>query len=260
MNSSAPTLFLLIAMVAGGCSFSRVDSSVEVAGEQAALAAQETKELDYLLAMGGGASAASEVPMLVLIHGYGGTPEKMLRSFGDVTRPTRVVSLRGDPAPGRGFVWFPVRVQDPDIARLAAGLERAGTRIASQLEVLVSRYPTLGKPVIAGFSQGGMLAIELGLKHPEGVGAAVILSGYYPPQSYPREGPGEWSPPLLSIHGTADAVLPIAYMREAITEIRGKGYPVERWEYDGMEHAMSGAAHQKAMSLIAQQLELQSAL
>jgi phospholipase/carboxylesterase len=259
MNSPLRSLFLVMLLVCG-CSFPKAVPTEEVPPESLAPVAQKTKELDYLVALTGDVSAEAAAPMLVLIHGYGGTPEKMLKSFENLPGPARVVSLRGDPTPRRGFVWFPVRVQDPDIERLASGLTHAGARIAKQLEVLVERYPTLGRPVIAGFSQGGMLAVELGLKHPERVGASIVLSGYYPPLSYPTEGPGEWSPPFFSVHGTADPVLPIAAMREAIAAIEGRGYNVKHWEYEGMEHGLSAAAHGQAMGVMSQQLAVQSAL
>ena len=77
---------------------------------------------------------------------------------------------------------------------------------------------------------------------------------------WPGQGPGEWSPPFFSVHGTADPVLPIAAMREAIAAIEGRGYNVKHWEYEGMEHGLSAAAHGQAMGVMSQQLAVQSAL
>jgi len=261
MNYLLRILLLLIGVLLGtACSKQQPDSAEPHVHQAATPEVSGPTELDYVLSVTGKGGEQSSLPMLVLIHGYGGTPEKMLQSFGAISHTARVVSLRGDPAPRRGFLWFPIRVRDPDIDRLAAGLEASGTRIASQIELLRSRYPTLGKPVVAGFSQGGMIAVELGLRHPNTVGAAVILSGYYPPQSFPATGPSPSAPPLFAIHGTADSVLPVDDMRSLIMHVNSLGYGLKHWEYEGMEHGLNNDAHSRAMALIQEQLQVQSGL
>jgi phospholipase/carboxylesterase len=261
MSSLLRALILLACcLLVGGCSWGKPEG-VEAPTPTARLArTSSVQEIDYVMSLTGDAREGATLPMLVLIHGYGGTPEKMLQSFGNLSGSARVISLRGGRSPHRGFIWFPIRVRDPDLERLSAGLSAAGVRVAAQLEVLTSRYSTRGKPVVAGFSQGAMIAFELGLRHPDSLGASLILAGYYPPQSFPNEGPTPSTPPMLVIHGTADDVLPVEGMRAAIAHVNSLGYGIKHWEYEGMQHGLTEEAHGRAMELIQRELDAQSAL
>jgi phospholipase/carboxylesterase len=133
---------------------------------------------------------------------------------------------------------------------LAKDLKTTAGDIAKQLDELSIRFPTKGKPVVVGFSQGAMIALELALWHPEVLGGGLVLSGYYPEQLYPTERSPESRPPLFSIHGTADEVLPIVHMRTIIAHANQLGYGIEHREYEGMAHGLDGQAHRQAMMLM----------
>ncbi len=91
--------------------------------------------------------------------------------------------------------------------------------------------------VIAGFSQGGAIALHGALRHPEPLGGILGLSCYLPLQAMLT---GELADanrktPLLLCHGQFDPVLPMALGVLARDWLRSQGYTVEWKEYP-MQH------------------------
>jgi phospholipase/carboxylesterase len=111
------------------------------------------------------------------------------------------------------------------------------------IEALIARERTRGIPassiVLAGFSQGGAMALHTGLRHPERLAGLMALSCFLPLADALA---GEASAPnrdvpILMTHGTADAVIPIARARRARDVLLGLGYHVDWREYR-MAHAV----------------------
>ena len=244
----------LVSFFGGACSFV---SPAEPPAEPV-LSTNGAQQERHLVEYSNSARPEQRLPMLVLVHGYGGTPDKMLASFGTINVPTRIVSLRGKSNHRRGFYWFPVDVENPDVPQLATDLRRVGEDVATELAALTARYPTKGQPVVLGFSQGAMIALELGLQHPERLATAVVVAGYYPPQLFPKkEAHQPRAAEIFAIHGTVDDVLPIGHMREAVEAIRQSSIDVDYREYEGMGHGVEGLAHRQVMRLLERELREQ---
>jgi len=91
--------------------------------------------------------------------------------------------------------------------------------------------------VLAGFSQGGAIALHAGLRHAEPLAGIIGLSTYLPLQGTLA---GELSEanratPILMCHGIYDPVLPAQLGAMAREWLRGLGYAVEWHEYP-MQH------------------------
>lgn len=246
--------YFLIAVVGFGCA----DRTPEAAESQAVQADTKDQAIRHRVDYSAGAESHQRLPMLVLIHGFGGTPDKMYQSFGSVDVPARVVSLRGKSGKRRGFFWFPVDVENPDIPGLSRDLLSTGQHVAEELRSLTTRFPTHGLPVVLGFSQGAMIALELGVHHSDNIGASVIVAGYYPPPLYSGESFSPSTKPLVAIHGTADEVLPIEHMRTALQVLALSDVKIEFHEYEGMKHSVDSEAHRFAMGVLNNELRRQS--
>jgi phospholipase/carboxylesterase len=186
----------------------------------------------------GDADPAERLPMIVAIHGLGDRPESFGRVFDRYRRPARLILPQGIDPHGDGFSWFPFRRDRSNPAELASGMRRAADQIAALLGELIALRPTRGRPVVTGFSQGGMLAFTLAATHPDRIAGAVPMGGWLPPPLWPgREGaPG---PRVVALHGDADAVVPIAPTREAVAHLAAQGRPVELRELAGVGHTVS---------------------
>jgi len=132
-----------------------------------------------------------------------------------------------------------------DILQLGGGAEDADGIRASQTLVdgLVERELGRGVParrvVLAGFSQGGAIALQAGLRHAHRLGGILALSTYLPLAASLA---GERSAanrdlPIFMAHGTLDPMIAIAGARESRAALQALGYAVEWREYP-MPHSV----------------------
>ena len=195
--------------------------------------------ISYLLEHHGGAALGDTVPLVIAIHGLGDRPERfgVLRRFD---ARVRVVLPRGlDPYQG-GWSWFDILGRDRQDAEVAAGIARAADKLAALLSELERRYPTRGKPIVTGFSQGGILSFALAVRHPDSIALAVPLSGYLPRSLWPKAGASTFVP-VVALHGEADPLLRIEPTRETVGALREAGYSAQLIEYPGVGHTVSGS-------------------
>jgi len=175
--------------------------------------------------------------LVVLVHGYGADGQDLLGlanhwqgllptvAFAAPNAPTRVP---GSP----GYQWFPISRIDPH--EMQKGVEVAGPQLDEYLDGELAR---LGLPpenlALAGFSQGTMLSLHVGLRRKVRPAAIVGFSGLLaglPP-------PGE-IPPILLTHGDSDQVIPPQAMFLAATQLGAAGARVQWHLAAGMGHGI----------------------
>ncbi len=142
--------------------------------------------------------------------------------------PLRPVTING------GAVmraWYDI--SSPDLHRAdLEGLE-ASRRIAQAFieEERQAGIPP-GRIVLAGFSQGGALALYTGLRLQGPLGGIAVLSGYLPGDD--PTGPHR---AVFMAHGTEDPIVPFALALEARERLLRLGHRVE-WHAYPMGHAL----------------------
>ncbi|MDX1593350.1 MAG: carboxylesterase [Gammaproteobacteria bacterium] len=108
---------------------------------------------------------------------------------------------------------------------------------------LVEREIESGIPaerlVLAGFSQGGVIALNAGLRMPVRLAGVIGLSSYLPGGEAlaARRDPANAATPVFLGHGRHDPVVPLALGQAARDAIAGFGNPLTWREYP-MEHAV----------------------
>jgi phospholipase/carboxylesterase len=120
----------------------------------------------------------------------------------------------------------------------------AGVRASqASVDALIARERSRDVPaariVLAGFSQGGAIALQTGLRHAERLAGIMALSTYLPLAATlaAEASAANRDVPIFMAHGQYDALIPIeraAISREAL---RKGGYDVE-WHDYAMEHAV----------------------
>jgi len=93
--------------------------------------------------------------------------------------------------------------------------------------------------VLAGFSQGGALALQTGLRYPKRLAGIMALSTYLPlADRVPAEASAANKDlPIFFAHGTHDAVIPFEMATRSRDTLAGLGYPVQWREYP-MQHSV----------------------
>jgi phospholipase/carboxylesterase len=121
--------------------------------------------------------------------------------------------------------------------RALAGVRRedeAGVRqSARQIESLIARERLRGIPaerlVLAGFSQGGAMALHTGLRHAERLAGVMALSCYLPLASTLE---AEAAPANRAVP------IPLALAEQSREQLAALGYPIE-WHQYAMPHSVS---------------------
>ncbi|HMH19126.1 MAG TPA: alpha/beta hydrolase [Burkholderiales bacterium] len=90
-----------------------------------------------------------------------------------------------------------------------------------------------GRLVLAGFSQGGAIALQTGLRHSERIAGVMALSTYVPvgDKLAAETSPANRDVPIFMAHGTSDPVIPLARAEESRALLQSLGYAVEWREY-----------------------------
>ncbi len=175
------------------------------------------------------------LPMVVMVHGLGDRPESMLRVMGQLPGPARVIAPRAPDAFHDGWSWFPIRA-DGDENQLAEHLGQVADRFADDLASAQQARPTVGKPVMSGFSQGGMLSFAVAVRHPDAVALAVPVAGWLPEPLWPEGGPPAGAPPIHALHGLADDRLPFERTSKGVDAMRTRGWEVTMQAFPEVGH------------------------
>jgi phospholipase/carboxylesterase len=153
--------------------------------------------------------------------------------------PMRPVSINN------GYVmraWYDVTYGD--LEGKSKRPDESGVR-ASEREIvkLIARERTRGiaseNIVLAGFSQGGALALQTGLRYPDRLAGIMALSTYLPlAETLAREASeANRRTPIFMAHGTQDPVVSYAWGSASRRMLDDLGYPVEWHEYP-MQHSV----------------------
>ena len=150
--------------------------------------------------------------------------------------PMRPVTING------GFVmraWYDIAYQE-----LAFKEDERGLRESQKLiEDLIARENKRGIPsgriVLAGFSQGGVITLQAGLRQPKRLAGLMALSAYLPMSSMVEveRNAASNSVPIFMGHGIADDIVPLALAKMSRDTLNKLGYEVE-WHQYPMPHSV----------------------
>jgi phospholipase/carboxylesterase len=132
-----------------------------------------------------------------------------------------------------------------DIFQFGGGPEDdAGIRASQRLvEELIAEEKKKGLPaekiVVAGFSQGGAIALQTALRYPERLAGVLALSTYLPRAAslQSERSPANEGIPIFMAHGRYDDIIPLRRAEESRKPLEAAGYPVEWHEYP-MPHSV----------------------
>lgn len=111
------------------------------------------------------------------------------------------------------------------------------------IEHLIREEITKGIPseniLLAGFSQGGVIALHTGLKYPHKLAGIIALSTYLPTleQLKIERSPANNTTPIFMGHGILDSVVDIEIGKKAADGLQAMGYDV-RWHDYVIEHSV----------------------
>ena len=165
-----------------------------------------------------------------------GLPPDLPLRFIFPQAPTRPIAINnGQAMPG----WY-----DISMAELQRKPDEAGVRESqAAIDQLIAREIGRGIPadkiILAGFSQGGAIALQTGLRHREALGGIMALSTYLTLEdSLATEATiANANIPILMAHGTQDPLIPLSLAQSSRAKMQARGYKIEWREYP-MPHSV----------------------
>ena len=150
--------------------------------------------------------------------------------------PSMAVTVNG------GYVmpaWYDITERDINAREDLAGIHKSAAAISQLIEREASSGIAYEKIVLAGFSQGCAMSLQVGLRFPHRLAGIMALSGYLPlANSLALErSEANGKTPILMAHGVWDAVITLERAEASADILEKLGYQVD-WNTYPMEHSL----------------------
>ncbi len=194
-------------------------------------------------------TTTGETPQLAVIflHGLGAdghdfepiVPELGLRMpvrFVFPHAPVRPVTINGGMAMR---AWYDILGFSAKATEDAAGIRTSAAAVTQLIDREVERGIAAERIVLAGFSQGGAVALHTALREPRALAGVLALSTYLPLANTvaSERSAANADIPIFMAHGTADSVLPIELAEFSRRTLEALGYVIE-WHAYSMAHSV----------------------
>lgn len=187
-----------------------------------------------------------------------GLPEESGVRFVFPHAPIRPVTLN---AGMRMRAWYDIKSmnvgRDIDREHIEASVDHLERLIERELD----RGVESARILLAGFSQGGVVALYTGLRYPQRLAGIAALSTYHPEPDLIGKKATEVNRglPIFYGHGTRDPLIPLALAERSRQALEQAGYAVE-WRTYPIEHSVSLEEIQDLSSWMKARLDSQGSL
>jgi phospholipase/carboxylesterase len=186
---------------------------------------------------------------VIWLHGLGADGHDFVPIVQELRLPpsmaVRFIFPHARPRPvtiNNGFVmraWYDIKGISREAFEDEEGIRESERVVRELIANEVGRGIPENRIVIAGFSQGGAIALQSALRHPQTLAGVMALSTYLPLRaSLAKEGSvANRSTPILMCHGTQDGVVPLSLGEASRDVLKGLGYDVD-WRTYPMQHSV----------------------
>ncbi len=199
------------------------------------------------------ANGANPQGSVIWLHGLGadghdfeaivpelGVADQLSLRFVFPHAPMRPVTINGGMTMR---AWYDILTLERGGPQDEAGIRESGRLLELLIEREHQRDIPHDKIVLAGFSQGGAIALHTALRYPNRLAGLMALSTWLPLQdSFDTEVVGNTRAqsqelPVFMAHGSFDPMLPMALGQQSCETLGKAGYSVEWHDYP-MAHAV----------------------
>jgi len=133
--------------------------------------------------------------------------------------------------------WYDIKAMDIDRVVDTEQLRASADAVAKLVEQQKHKGTPPERIIIAGFSQGGAVAYELGLSYPERFGGVLALSTYFATADTVQRSEANADVPISVYHGTFDPMVPESLGVRSVETLREMGYDPSYQTFP-MEHSV----------------------
>jgi len=170
-------------------------------------------------------------------HDFAGIVEQLALPKTHTTRfvfphaPVQAVTINGGM---QMRSWYDIRSMDMLNDVDAEGIRASCAQIHTLIQFEIAQGIAPQNILIAGFSQGGLIALHSALTFEAQLAGVLALSTYCPMvETLHLNG----TIPIMMMHGLQDTVIPISIAEFSMKSLEKKGYHVD-WRTYGMEHQL----------------------
>jgi len=180
-----------------------------------------------------GADGHDFVPLVPELH----LPESLAIKFIFPHAPVRPVTVNN------GYemrAWYDLLSLDGDKTANKEDILKTVVLVNALIEQELTNGTPADRILLAGFSQGGVIALHCGLRYPERLAGIMALSTYIPfDESLLQKDmhSAQQGLPIFAAHGELDPVIPFKSWQDYVPKLKAKGFNVEAHHYR-MEHAL----------------------
>jgi phospholipase/carboxylesterase len=185
--------------------------------------------------------------LVVFLHGYGADGNDLIdigRAWQGLLPDTAFVSPHAPEPCGQapvGRQWFPLFTRAPN--ERWEGATKAAPILDRFLDAELTRRKLAPSALaLVGFSQGTMMALQVGLRRATAPAAIVGYSGLFvlPDKAAPDAVAGEIKsrPPVLLVHGDQDELIPAQALFQSAQALAALEVPVEWHLSEGVGHGI----------------------
>ena len=185
--------------------------------------------LQYELRAPDGSVDTTPLPLVFVLHGRGADAHDLADLAPMMGSGYRYVfpnaPARFEPAPGFqfGYTWFDGWPAEPN------SIKRSRKLLMQFIDEILARYTTPPRKVIlSGFSQGGLMSLDVGFRIAGKLAGIVVMSGALYEDDLPTF---TKDLPVLMVHGTQDDMIPVLAARRARRVLESHGVEPEYHEF-----------------------------
>lgn len=194
-------------------------------------------------------SAPSPDATVILLHGLGADGHDFAPVVKELALPASVpIRFRFPHAPSRPVTinggismpaWFDILGLDRSTAVDEGGIAESTRQLGQWVDEAVADGFARERIVVAGFSQGGVIALNYALRETQPLAGVMALSTYLPQQQEltATHAGRQAELPIFMAHGIHDPVLPLSLAVEAREFLRSLKYKIEWHDYP-MPHSV----------------------
>lgn len=184
----------------------------------------------YIVKYPGREKGLAPLPMLIALHGDGDNVDNFYQTALDMlTASVRIVLIEGPIAHECGMVW----------PYSADQFMKYGEAFGEAVDRLVEIYPTIGEPILLGFSGGGTMAYYQSVKQGHRYAYIFPISGLLMTEQL-GDGTIRTNAKVFAYHGKTDQVVPFSAGKKAVNILKKKGVNISFTKFEGGHLALFG--------------------
>jgi phospholipase/carboxylesterase len=136
--------------------------------------------------------------------------------------------------------WYDIMGADIAKREDEGGLRASQKKIEQLIDREIARGIPAERIIIAGFSQGCAMTLQVGLRYPQKLAGMMCLSGYVPLAEHvaTERHAANQDTSIFMVHGSDDPVIPIQRAEQSRDLLVSLGYQVQ-WHSYWMQHSVS---------------------